>query len=196
MARTARRLIQVKRGAAARCLMASMLDPIAAWHSDHVRFTRLLDTLDGEVALFHEGRQPNYELMRDILLWLRNYSDGVHHPREDMAFERLVAHAPALRLPVNRLLQEHRVIAHAGEALLVRLEEAAGGGFAPRAELEAAAATFLAYYRNHMSTEEGVVMRRAAELLDQADWAAVAAVVAKRDQRTEQALRVARGLGL
>jgi hemerythrin-like domain-containing protein len=173
-----------------------MVNPVTAWHSDHVRFTRLLDMLEKEVSLFHSGEQPNYELMRDIVLWLRHYADGVHHPREDAAFERLVQRDPGLRLPVNRLLQEHRIIAHAGESLLTRLDDAANGGFAPRADLEAAAATFLAYYRSHMATEESTVLPRAAELLQDADWAAVAAVVPKNDERAADALRVARGLGL
>jgi hemerythrin-like domain-containing protein len=192
----ARRLIQVKRRGTARCFIQAMSNPIAAWHADHVRFGRLLDMLEKEVALFHSGEQPNYELMRDIVLWLRHYADGVHHPREDLAFERMVQRDPDLRIPVNRLLQEHRVIAYAGESLLERLENAANGGFAPRAELEAAAATFLAYYRSHMATEEGMILPRAAELLRDADWAAVAAMVPKEDARTAQALRVARGLGL
>ena len=192
----ARRLIQVKRRAAARCFIQAMPNPIDAWHADHARFARLLAMLEKEVALFHSGEQPNYELMRDIVLWLRHYADGVHHPREDLAFERMVQLDPDLRIPVNRLLQEHRVIAYAGESLLTRLDEAANGGFAPRAELEAAAATFLAYYRSHMATEEGMILPRAAELLRDADWAAVAAVVPKEDARTAEALRVARGLGL
>lgn len=194
--RRAQRLIQVKRRAAARCFIELMVNPIAAWHADHVRFGRLLDMLEKEVALFHSGEQPNYELMRDVVLWLRYYADGVHHPREDLAFERMVAREPALRLQVNRLLQEHRIIAYAGESLLERLENAANGGFAPRAELEAAAATFLAYYRSHMTTEENAILPRAAKLLRDADWAAVAAVVPRDDARTAQALRVARGLGL
>jgi hemerythrin-like domain-containing protein len=189
-------LIQVKRRAAARCFIQAMPNPIVAWHADHVRFVRLLDMLEKEVALFHSGEQPNYELMRDIVLWLRHYADGVHHPREDLAFERMVQRDPDLRIPVNRLLQEHRIIAYAGESLLERLENAANGGFAPRAELEAAAATFLAYYRSHMTTEEGMILPRAAELLQEADWAAVAAVVPKEDARTAQALLVARSLGL
>ena len=192
----ARRLIQVKRRAAARCFIQAMLNPIDAWHADHARFVRLLDMLEKEVVLFHSGEQPNYELMRDIVLWLRHYADGVHHPREDLAFERMVQRDPDLRIPVNRLLQEHRVIAYAGESLLERLEDAANGGFAPRAELEAAAATFLAYYRSHMATEEGMILPRAAELLQDADWAAVTAVVPQEDARTAEALRVARGLDL
>ncbi|MDA1118759.1 MAG: hypothetical protein O2979_12330 [Proteobacteria bacterium] len=123
-----RRLIHVKGCAAARCLMNGMVDPIAAWHADHVRFRHLLEMLEKEVVLFHSGEQPNYELMRDIVLWLRHYSDGSQHPREGVAFERMVLRDPALRIPVNRLLQEHCVIAYAGEYLLTRLDDAANGG--------------------------------------------------------------------
>lgn len=192
----ARRLIQVKRRRAARCLMACMSDPIAAWHADHVRFTRLLDDLEAEVARFHEGGSPDYERMRDIVLWLRHYADGVHHPREDAAFERMARRDPSLALQVNRLRQEHRVIGNAGEALLERLESAANDGYAPRAELEAAAATFLVYYRNHLKSEETNILPRAAGLLGEADWAAVAAVVPPESGRAAQALHAARTLGL
>lgn len=173
-----------------------MSDPIAAWHADHVRFTRLLDDLEAEVARFHEGGSPDYERMRDIVLWLRHYADGVHHPREDAAFERMARRDPSLALQVNRLRQEHRVIGNAGEALLERLESAANDGYAPRAELEAAAATFLVYYRNHLRSEETNILPRAAGLLGEADWAAVAAVVPPKSGRAAQALHAARTLGL
>jgi len=189
-------LIQIKRGAAPRCLMEPMNEPIAAWHADHVRFARLLDALEKEIAVFHGAGTPDYERMRDVVLWLRHYADGVHHPREDAAFERMVRRDASLALPVSRLMQEHRVIAHAGEALLEQLENAANGGFAPRAELEAAAATFLVYYRNHLNTEEAHILPRAAALLDAADWAAVAAVVPLESGRAADALRAARALGL
>jgi hemerythrin-like domain-containing protein len=190
------RLTWIKHGAAARCLMGPMNDPVAAWHADHMRFARLLDALEAQLAVFHGGGTPDYERMRDIVLWLRHYADGVHHPREDAAFERMVRRDPALALPVNRLLQEHRVISHAGEALLVQLENAANGGFAPRAGLVAAAATFLVYYRNHLHTEETQVLPRAAALLQEDDWAAVAATVPLESGRAAEALRAARALGL
>jgi hypothetical protein len=80
------------------------------------------------------------------------------------------------------------VIAHAGEALLGQLDNAASGGFAPRADLEAAAATFLVYYRNHLATEESKVLPRAGELLGPEDWAAVAAIVPPEGARAARAL--------
>jgi len=192
----AQRLIQIKRLRLARCLIGLMIDPIAAWHADHARFARLLDDLEAEVLRFHEGGSPDYERMRDIVLWLRHYADGVHHPREDVAFERMALRDASLGLQVNRLRQEHRVIGHAGEALLAGLDAAANDGFAPRAELETAAATFLVYYRNHLNSEETNILPRAAGLLGEEDWAAVAAVVPAESGRAAAALHAARTLGL
>ena len=97
-----------------------MNDPTAAWHAEHVNFARLLDLLEKQVAVFHAGERPNYELMLDITSYLRHFPDRFHHPREDVAFARLTAHDAGLRAEINRLTQEHRVLATAGDALLER----------------------------------------------------------------------------
>jgi hemerythrin-like domain-containing protein len=78
---------------------------------------------------------------------------------------------------IPQLLQEHRVIAAAGEELLMRLNKAEEGGVIARATVEAAAATYLVYYRHHLATEEREILPRAAQLLTQDDWAVVAAAV-------------------
>lgn len=173
-----------------------MTNPIAVWHSDHVRFSRLLDLLEAELVRFHAGEDPDYDRMHDVVQWLREYSDTSHHPREDVAFARMAARDPSLNLPVARLTQEHRVIAHAGQKLLELLDGAAGGATIPRADIEAAAATYLAYYRNHIATEEAKILPRAGELLGAGDWAAVAAAVPEDRERSARALRAAAALGL
>ena len=154
-----------------------MTDPIAAWHTEHVYFNQLLALLQKQVDLFHRGEQPNYELMQDIITYLRDYSDRFHHPREDVAFGRLVKHCPDLELTLARLGQEHRIIAHAGETLLTQLRAILGGAIAPRAELEVAAATYLVYYGNHIAKEEEDVLPRAAKVLARADWEVVRGAV-------------------
>jgi hemerythrin-like domain-containing protein len=80
-----------------------------------------------------------------------------------------------MQLPINRLQQEHRVIAEAGDQLLWRLEQVAEDVIVSRAIVEAMAATYLVYYRHHIDTEEREVLPRAARLLTVSDWAAVAA---------------------
>ena len=154
-----------------------MAEPLAGWHAEHVNFVRLLDLLETQVAAFHKGERPNYDLMGDIVYYLRSFGDRFHHPREDVAFTRLVEREPGMELVISRLLQEHRVIAIAGEELSNRLKEVAGDVVTPRADLEAAAATYLVYYRHHIATEERDVMPRAAQVLTQEDWAAVVAAI-------------------
>jgi len=153
-------------------------DLTSIWHAEHTQFSQLLNLFDAQLRTFREGDQPNYELMHDIVFYLNHYADRFHHPREDVAFERLIAREPALRAKVARLLQEHRVIAAHGAELLERLAQASGSeAIVPRETLESAAATYLVYYRHHLSTEEREILPRAQKLLSEADWAAVVAAV-------------------
>jgi hemerythrin-like domain-containing protein len=153
----------------------SMADPITAWHEEHEYFKQLLHLLQQEVDVFCTGECPNYQLMLDIIAYLRDYSDQYHHPREDEAFRRLAQRCPDRQLPLARLQQEHRVIATAGESLRGLLEEAAADAMVSRVEIEVAAATYLVYYGNHIAKEEEDILPRAACHLTDADWQAIKA---------------------
>ncbi len=158
-----------------------MNDLVAIWRAEHDNFSRLLDLLEKQVAAFHKGEQPDYDLMRDIVFYLRHYADQIHHPQENVVFARLLERDPAMKPQVDRLMQEHRVIGAAGEALLKHLEAVVGEALEPRSVVETAAATYLVYYRQHLAAEDKDVVPRAAELLTRQDWAAVAAVPARPD---------------
>lgn len=155
-------------------------DLAAVWRAEHANFARLLDLLESEVAAFRLGEQPDYDLMLDIVHYLRDYPDQVHHRQEDVAFARLLERDPKMKPQIDRLLQEHRVIAASGAALLRHLDEVVADALEPRSIVEAAAATYLAYFRAHLAAEDEQVVPRAAELLTPEDWAAVAAAVRRR----------------
>jgi hemerythrin-like domain-containing protein len=155
----------------------SPANPVEVWHVEHAYFMRLLGLLRDQVAVFESGERPRYELMEDIISYLRNYSDKYHHPREDVAFALLQKRSPDQAPVFARLRQEHRVIANAGEKLLAQLESILEDTIVPRAELEMAAATYLVYYENHISREERDVLPLAARLLTRDDWKAVASAV-------------------
>ena len=126
---------------------------------------------------FHEGGHPNYDLMRDVIYYLQHYADRYHHPREDMAFELMLKHKPALAPDVKRLIHEHRVIKTVGNKLYKYLEDIIEDAFIAREVVEAAPATCLVYYRNHINTEEMEVLPQAIHLLQEEDRAQVAAAV-------------------
>jgi len=154
-----------------------MSNPVSHWHAEHANFSRLLDILEKQLDEFHEGGTPNYELMSDIVTYLRHFPELHHHPREDAAFALLVKHDPGMQVPLERLKQEHRVIAAAGEDLLRILNEVTSDAVIARAAVEAVAAMYLVYYRHHILKEEKEALPRAAKLLTAKDWEAVAAAV-------------------
>jgi hemerythrin-like domain-containing protein len=154
-----------------------MADPVAVWHAEHLRFASLLDFIEQQMTAFHLGQDPDYDLLRDVVYYLHHYADRYHHPREDAALARLLRRDPALGPSINRLLQEHRVLESTGKVLLDYLGDILEDSVIPRGKVEAAAATYLLYFRHHLAAEESEVLPRAARILKPEDWAAVAAAV-------------------
>ncbi|MBO9515796.1 MAG: hemerythrin domain-containing protein [Variovorax sp.] len=151
-----------------------MTSQIVQWHADHGNFSLLLSILEEQVTRFRDDESPDYELMLEIVSYLREYADCYHHPREDAAFAMLVERDPQMRLPIDRLLQEHRVIAAAGEELIARLNQVIDGAHVLRTAVEAAAALYVAYYGHHIAAEERQVLPRSRLLLNTQDWEVVA----------------------
>jgi len=170
-------LILIKNTARRAPIIAVMAEPVAVWHAEHVRFASLLDYIEQQMDAFHAGRDPDFELLRDVVYYLHHYADRYHHPRENVAFARLVARDPWIGLVIGRILQEHRVLENAGESLLKHLDDILEDVVIPRETVEVAAATYLVYYRHHLAAEEAEILPRAARTLKPEDWAAVAAAV-------------------
>lgn len=150
-------------------------DAMATWHAEHAGFARLLIFLDQQLAAISAGREPDYALMRDIVHYLHHFADPCHHAREDAAFARLVERAPSLRPQINKLRQQHRVLAAAGETLLHLLGDIPGNAVNELHAVEATVATYLLYYHHHLLEEEKEILPRAARLLTPEDWATVSA---------------------
>ena len=154
-----------------------MSELITLWQAEHKHFARLLDLLERQVAAFHADDGPNYALMLDVVSYLRYFPDRFHHPREDVAFARLARRDPGMKPLIDRLLQEHRVIAAAGTELLAYLQQVVDDIVVERARVEAAAATYLVYYRRHLALEDRDIVPRAEALLTPQDWEAVVAAI-------------------
>lgn len=153
---------------------------ITAWHAEHLNFARLLRLFEAQIGRFAQAEEADYTLMQDIVYYLQHFPDVHHHRYENEVFARIGRRDPHLMPLVAKLLQEHRVIAACGAGLLLQLDAVVAGAIVPRAQLEAAAATYLVYYRSHLDAEESIMLPRAADLLDAADWADVAKTVANK----------------
>ena len=94
---------------------------------EHAEFAKLLGLLEAQIALFHLGEQPDYELMLDIFYYMTSYPDRFHHLKEDLAFARLAERDPDTRATVDELARLHRVIAQSASRFVDSLDAALAG---------------------------------------------------------------------
>ena len=146
---------------------------LAQWHTEHVNFAKLLDCLEAQLDLFHDGGTPHYELMLDIMFYMTHYPDALHHPKEDLALERMRARDPGVGAIADELDIQHEDLHHMGAELVLRLSNIVNDGITPRDELEIPARDYIATFREHMIFEERRVLPMAARLLGDSDWAAI-----------------------
>jgi len=154
-----------------------MLDGIALWSRDHTNFAVLLDLLERQLDLFHEGESADYGLMLDIMFYMTHYTDLVHHPREDLAFARIKEREPGVEAVVAELEAQHVVLKQAGEALTRALDDVVNGSITSRDHVETPARRYLQTFRGHMEREEATLMPLLQGLLRQRDWLAIDAQI-------------------
>lgn len=150
---------------------------VAYWRAEHANFAHLLDIFEKNLVAFHTDAPPDYALLLDIVEYLRHFPDRYHHPREDVAFACLGKRDAAMKPMLDRLLQEHREIAAAGEKLKDLLTAASEDALASRKEIESAAQAYLVAYRQHIAAEDLNVLPHAGGLLTDEDWAEVARAI-------------------
>ena len=143
---------------------------VQKWQAEHANYRKLLDLLEALTAAFVHGDELDYELMADIVYYMTQYPDRYHHPREDAAFSRLLAHAPQVAPLIEHLADAHRSIAESGARLATDLGAAAAGTMMPRATLQADVRDYVAFLRDHMDTEEREIFPRLAASLGADEW--------------------------
>jgi hemerythrin-like domain-containing protein len=147
------------------------------WQTDHVNFGGLLNLLDGELKQLRAGSSPDYGLMLDIMTYMIDYSDRLHHPKEDLAFARLKALDANAGPTILELTEQHAKLRAMGKTLVSELADVVNGSIVPIGRIEATAHAYVEGLRAHMRTEEKLILPVAARLLTDADWAAVDAAI-------------------
>ncbi|NMF87526.1 hemerythrin domain-containing protein [Aromatoleum petrolei] len=143
---------------------------VQKWRAEHANYRKLLDLLEALIANFVDGDELDYDLMADIVYYMTQYPDHYHHPREDEAFGRLLAHDPQARPLIEHLTGEHRSIAESSARLATDLAAAAAGTMMPRATLQADVHDYVVFLKDHMDTEEREIFPRLDASLSDDDW--------------------------
>jgi hemerythrin-like domain-containing protein len=142
---------------------------------DHQRLTRVMNLMEGLLDRFHAGDEIDYELMSEMLEYMIDYEDQVHHPSEDLIFERLLEAPDQGHDVLRRLMLQHEQLSQLNRRFRESLEGIVHEEVLPREEVEQQGRELLSTLRQHMLLEDTQAFPISAETLTDADWADIEA---------------------
>jgi hemerythrin-like domain-containing protein len=140
---------------------------------DHRNLRLLLDIVEEEMNGYQAGRVPDFDLLRMIAEYTLHYPDLVHHPKENLVFERLVMRDPEAKAVIGDLVEEHRRLAELTRRFAAAINNAARDVELPREWLDSLAREYLLANRLHMQVEEEHFLLRAMAILTDEDCATI-----------------------
>ena len=99
----------------------------------------VLQLMRGQLDLLEYNAALDFVLMGNALYYLRKFPGVVHHPKEELLFELLLAAEPVLYHDIERLREQHKMIYELEEWLQCRLRNSVPPGI--RSWWSSAAAT-------------------------------------------------------
>ena len=133
----------------------------------------LLDLLDLETERLAASGVPDYGLVQDIMLYMTEYPDVVHHPTEDFIYRHLKSLRPDIDDDLERVERDHENIENLGLKLKNDIEAMSVGANLNRDEVIKELRQYIRQLREHMYWEEKGLFTLADELQGDADWLAI-----------------------
>ncbi|GMR17392.1 MAG: hemerythrin domain-containing protein [Gammaproteobacteria bacterium] len=132
---------------------------------DHHNIALLLGLLERESGRIHDGVEPDYELLHDIMRYMTVYPDTVHHPKEDRVYAELKTVRPDLSSGLARITVDHRNIVESGLRLRDEFASIDSGNMVRRNTIVDKAQNYVNTLRSHMQWEELDLFRRIDEMI-------------------------------
>ena len=141
--------------------------------ADHRNMVMLLDLLEVEINSLATSGEPDYDLVRDIMLYVTEYPDVVHHPKEDIVYRHLKSLRPEIHTGLEIVETDHQYIEESGRKLRSGLEAVSIGANLNRDALIEKLYHYMDQHRQHMYWEEINLFSLADELQHYGDWSEV-----------------------
>ena len=148
-------------------------------NDDHKHIATVLDALEQELR-DSDDHDTDWLIVNDLVSWLQEYPDAVHHPLEDQMFDRVLDKGltPAERELVHFNLAQHAEITAATHKLATDVDSILNDIVVPLNQLNEHFERYVETQRIHMRNENTNLFPLAQRLLSEADWAEVGAEAA------------------
>ena len=120
--------------------------------------------------MLHDGAEPDYELMCEMLDYMSNYSDIVHHPTEDIIFQRVMEKGTERRDVFDVLMRQHEAIGQLNRRFRQALDGILHEEVLLREDVEISGRQLIGTLRAHARLEDEEAFPIALQRLSDEDW--------------------------
>ncbi len=156
-----------------------MSELMRALHTDHAHLNRLLQVLEGQTRALRRGEDPDWDRIIDILDYMIQYPDAIHHPREERLFEKALERAgeSGVAETIHKLSAEHETLPKRTLALRKLVDDVRDdAAILTREEVSERIEDYIRRQRQHIVTEETSLFPLIENLLAPEDWEALQSV--------------------
>ena len=144
---------------------------------DHIR--RTLNLLEMQFLDLCREKNPDYTLMRSILVYIQEYPEQAHHPLEDVIFSILIERTDDTKL-MKELIADHNNLEVVTRKLR-KLLESIDNEPEKKDELKQLLSKFISRQRQHLFIEEIKVYPLIKNVLTKSDWDHAQTIVQLKD---------------
>jgi hemerythrin-like domain-containing protein len=157
------------------------VDVIKKMQIEHANMAKVLRLLEIQLQLLHEGDTQDFDLMQDIMDYMMNFEDLIHHPKENIIYEKLKQRNPNITAIVDELLQEHEDLSYKTKAFANTINEIVLDAMIPREEIVDQGKAFIARNLEHIKKEDTIVFPAILKSLQDEDWKEIVEYLPKQD---------------
>ena len=147
--------------------MTRIIELLRAEHRD---IEKLLLVLEEELTAFDRKERPDYEVIQAVISYFQDYPDCCHHPKEDMAFDKLKARDPVAAESIGDVGAEHHEEAQRLERVARMVRSILLDHEVLRQTFDDVMRDFIGQERKHMEMEERILFPAAVNALQSEDW--------------------------
>ena len=121
--------------------------------TDHRNMVQLLDLLDSETVRLLDSGEPDYDLVYDIMTYMSEYPDAVHHPKEDMIYRHIKSSHPDIDESLQLIETDHKALGEASSEIRRDIDAMGRDGAVSREALADSLRRYSESLRKHMYWE-------------------------------------------
>jgi hemerythrin-like domain-containing protein len=144
---------------------------------DHQHIAQVLKVLESELAKYDDDRvEPDLDLVMSVIDYISAYPDAIHHPLEDLLFERLLEDdrmSEDERALIRLNVAEHHDIIAATQSLAADMQRIFNDGVVPIERLKQDLNDYVQTQFVHMRREQEQLFPLAENHLTKTEWQAL-----------------------